>query len=108
MMHASLQKLFSIFQKRPKNKMSTMNPDQTEIIMYGTNWCGETRRARAVFDKNQIHYKWIDIDSDIQARSYVENVNHGYRSVPTIVFPDGDILVEPSENELLQKLGLSR
>ena len=74
------------------------------IIVYGTTWCGDTRRARRVLDENSIAYDWVDIDQDSQARKYVEEVNHGYRSVPTIVFPDGSMLVEPSTNELMKKL----
>ncbi|HEX9017771.1 MAG TPA: glutaredoxin domain-containing protein [Anaerolineaceae bacterium] len=84
-----------------------MSESDKKIIMYGTNWCYETRRARAVFDKNNIEYEYIDIDYDMDARKYVETVNRGYRSVPTIVFPDGSILVEPSTSELNRKLGLN-
>jgi mycoredoxin len=77
-----------------------------QILVYGTTWCGDTRRARRVFDENNIPYQWIDIDQDAEARKYVEEVNHGYRSVPTIVFPDGSMLVEPTSSELMKKLGL--
>ena len=84
-----------------------MSQAQGKIIMYGTNWCYETRRARAVFDQNNIPYDYIDIDQDMEARKYVESVNRGYRSVPTIVFPDGSILTEPSTSELNRKLGLN-
>lgn len=79
-----------------------------EIILYGTAWCGDTRRARSFFDQNKIPYKWIDIDTDLQARKYVESINRGYRSVPTIVFPDGSILVEPSTSQLAAKMGISQ
>lgn len=84
-----------------------MCEEPAKIIMYGTTWCYETRRARATFEMNHIPYVWIDIDEDMEARSYVESVNRGYRSVPTIVFPDGSILVEPSTAELSRKLGLN-
>ena len=75
-------------------------------IVYGTTWCGDTRRARRVFDENNIPYTWIDIDQDMDARKYVESVNRGYRSVPTILFQDGSMLVEPSMSELRRKLGV--
>ena len=83
-----------------------MEEKTSEIVMYGTSWCGGTRRARMVFDRNQIPYRWIDIDKDADARHFVEGTNHGYRSVPTIIFPDGTILVEPSDLELSRKIGL--
>lgn len=80
--------------------------EQIELIMYGTTWCGQTRRARSLLDRNNIPYKWIDIDIETDARRIVEEINHGYRSVPTIIFPDGSHLTEPSNEELAEKLGL--
>ena len=77
------------------------------ISVYGTTWCGDSRRARRIMDENQIEYTWIDIDTDMEGRKYVESVNRGYRSVPTIVFPDGSMLVEPSLSDLKTKLGVS-
>jgi glutaredoxin len=83
-----------------------MSESQGKIILYGTTWCYESRRAKMTFDQNNIPYVWIDIDKDAEGRKYVESVNRGYRSVPTIVFPDGSILVEPSNAELCRKLGV--
>ena len=77
-----------------------------QIIVYGTTWCPDTRRSRAFLDQNNILYQWIDIDTESEARKYVEQVNNGNRSVPTIVFPDGGTLVEPSNMELAKKLGI--
>jgi mycoredoxin len=76
------------------------------IILYGTRWCGDTRRARRILDDNDIPYEWVDIDQDIDGRRYVEKVNRGFRSVPTILFPDGSIMVEPSNEQLRNKLEL--
>jgi glutaredoxin len=76
------------------------------IIVYGTRWCYDTRVSLAFLSKNHIRYQWIDIDKDPDGRKYVEEVNKGYRSVPTIVFPDGDILVEPTNEQLAKKLNL--
>ncbi len=84
-----------------------MSELQGKIIMYGTTWCYDSRRAKTILDQNHIPYIWIDIDTDMEGRKYVESVNHGFRSVPTIVFPDGSILVEPSNAELCRKLGVT-
>ena len=84
---------------------SRADGNKESIVVYGTAWCGDSMRARRFFDQHKIPYRWVDIDRDPQARAYVEAVNYGYRSVPTIVFPDGSILVEPSSTELARKLG---
>jgi mycoredoxin len=59
-----------------------------------------------LFDQHHIPYCWIDIDKDEKAAKYVESLNHGNRSVPTIVWPDGSSLTEPSTNDLAKKLGI--
>ncbi len=84
-----------------------MTEETKSIIVYGTTWCGDTRRARAILDENGIAYEFIDIDKDTVAREFVEKTNKGYRSVPTMIFPDQTILVEPSSDQLRKKLGLS-
>jgi glutaredoxin len=80
--------------------------EPSEITLYGNAWCGGSRRARLLFDQHQIPYRWVDIDKDEKAAKYVESLTHGYRSVPTIVWPDGSFLVEPSGDELAKKLGV--
>lgn len=83
-----------------------MTDSAQKIIMYGTTWCGDTRRARQFFVDNQIEYEWIDIDKDKTAAEYVMSVNKGCKSVPTILFQDGSLLVEPSSYQLKEKFNL--
>jgi len=78
---------------------------ETQLIkVYGTSWCGDCRRAKAVFAELQVPYMWIDIDQNPQAAAFVKQVNRGLRRVPTIIFPDGTILVEPESDTLRAKL----
>ena len=77
-----------------------------KIILYGTTWCGGCRRCRLLLDRLGIPYQWVDIDQDEQAGKLVESLNRGYRSVPTVVWPDGSRLTEPTEEELAKKLGM--
>jgi mycoredoxin len=80
--------------------------DTDQIIVYGTSWCGGSRRARLLLEKYSIPFQWVDIEQDKEAAKYVESVNRGNRSVPTILWPDGSLLVEPSIEELAQKVGV--
>ena len=67
---------------------------------------GGSRRARQLFEQHHIPYRWVDIDVNESAARYVESLNHGNRSVPTIVWPDGTFLVEPSIEALAEKTGV--
>ena len=71
-----------------------------KIIVYGAAWCPDCRRAKQFFGEHRIPYEWIDITDNDEAIAYIEKVNNGSRRIPTIIFPDGDILVEPSNAEL--------
>jgi mycoredoxin len=84
-----------------------MSEEEKKVIFYGTSWCYSSRKARGILDQNHIPYDWIDIDYDEEGRKYVESVNRGFRSVPTLLFPDGSLLVEPTTDELCQKLGVT-
>jgi mycoredoxin len=77
---------------------------ETRMKVYGTTWCPDCLRAKQVLARHSISYDWIDISSDAEARAYLEKINRGNRSVPTIVFTDGSIMVEPSNSELEKKL----
>lgn len=63
--------------------------------------------AKQFLGDQRIHYHWVDIEHDSEAMAYVADVNKGKRIIPTIVFTDGSILVEPSNAELAQKLGIT-
>jgi mycoredoxin len=76
-----------------------------QIKVYGTKWCPDCMRAKQVLTKNKASFEWIDIEEDETAAADVEKVNKGYKSVPTILFADGSVLIEPSNAELERKLG---
>lgn len=67
------------------------------ITFYGAGWCPDSRRSKKCLDRLGITYVYRDIDEDGEAYDYVESVNNGRPTVPTILFPDGSVLVEPSD-----------
>lgn len=83
-----------------------MSTEEIPILIYGTNWCPDCTRVRRYMDENNVAYLWININKDPSACAIVEKINNGNQSVPTIIWPDGSLLVEPSINQLSHKLGL--
>lgn len=77
------------------------------IKVYSTVWCPDCKRAKKFFGEQRISYENIDIEQDPVAMAYVEKINNGKRVIPTIIFPDGSMLVEPTNAELATKLGLN-
>ena len=78
--------------------------DNETIKVYGTDWCGDCFRAKTLLDKHQIDYQWINIDNDHEAKETVRQVDKGAIVVPTIIFQDGPVLTEPTNNQLRRKI----
>lgn len=76
------------------------------LTVYGATWCPDCKRAKKFLGEHRIAYANVDIDETPDAVSFVEKINNGLRIIPTIIFPDGEILVEPSNAQLAEKLGL--
>jgi thioredoxin reductase (NADPH) len=89
--------------------MSTSPPsNDSPLIVYGATWCPDCRRAKQFLASHRIAYKWIDLETQPDQVAEVESRNGGKRIIPTVVFPDGSFLTEPSNDELADKIGLSR
>ncbi len=82
------------------------NLKPSSIMVYGAVWCPDCKRAKKFFGEQRVQYNNVDIDEDAKSVAFVEKINDGKRVIPTIIFPDGGILVEPSNAQLAQKLGL--
>jgi mycoredoxin len=77
-----------------------------KVTVYTSSYCLHSRAVVRLLKKNNIQADIISIDGDQKAREKVMSLNHGYASVPTLIFPDGTQLTEPSSSELRAKLGI--
>jgi len=78
------------------------------IRVYGASWCPDCRRAKRFLGDQRVPFEWHDIEVDPDGVRIVQERNGGNNTIPTIVFPDGSHLAEPSNEELAEKLGLER
>ena len=74
--------------------------------MYGTHWCQDCKRTKKFFGEHRVAYEFVDVDQDPEGLRVVEQANAGKRIIPTLVFADGSVLIEPSNADLATKLGL--
>jgi len=75
-----------------------------EIVVYGTPTCPQVGPVRALLGQTDAPFVYVNIAADRQARERVREINAGADSVPTLAFPDGTSLTEPSAGELRRKL----
>ena len=74
------------------------------ITMYSTTWCGYCRRLKSAMDREGIAYTEVNIELDPKAADFVMSVNGGNQTVPTVLFPDGSALTNPSLAQVKNKL----
>lgn len=93
------------------NSRQDSHPDQPspgsdeQLVVYGTDWCPDVRRSRAMLDRAGVPYRYVNLEQDADATRLVRKLQHGSRRIPTLVWPDGDHLVEPTDEELRARLG---
>lgn len=74
------------------------------ITMYSTQWCGYCQRLKAQMGREGIEFTEVDIEHDRGAAEFVETVNGGNQTVPTLRFADGTTMTNPSIKEVVEKV----
>ena len=83
---------------------------EPQVTVYGADWCGDCVRSKALLNRLNVPFEWIDVDADESAAEKVIEINGGMRSIPVVVFADGAHVTEPADLVLtdeLKKRGLA-
>jgi mycoredoxin len=75
-----------------------------QLTMYTTQWCGYCRNLKNQLARAGIEMAEVDIERDPAAAEYVMSVNGGNQTVPTVVFPDGSVMTNPSAAQVRDRL----
>ncbi|MEU5048378.1 mycoredoxin [Streptomyces sp. NPDC021096] len=78
----------------------------SSVTMYSTTWCGYCRRLKSQMEREGITYNEINIELDADSAAFVEKANGGNQTVPTVLFPDGSTLTNPSLAQVKAKIGV--
>ena len=74
------------------------------LTMYTTTWCGYCVRLKAGLKTAGIAFDEVNIEEHADAADFVMSVNGGNRTVPTVLFPDGSALTNPSLAQVHERL----
>ena len=75
------------------------------IRVLGTLWSPGSHAMKDFLSRNQIPYQWLDVEKDEEGKRVLEALN-GEPTLPVAVFPDGEVLENPTMFELAEKSGL--
>jgi thioredoxin reductase (NADPH) len=86
-----------------------MSSDVKEPAMtvYGAPWCPHCKRVKKFLAAHRVRYAFVDIDTDPQAIERLKELQDGGQIIPTVIYPDGTHEVNPSNEALARRIGLS-
>lgn len=80
-------------------------PEPGHVVVFVTSWCPFCTALRSGLDELDVPYDLVDITEDTAAATFVESVNGGDRTVPTVLFPDASTLTNPTSADVARRLG---
>jgi thioredoxin reductase (NADPH) len=72
----------------------------------GTALSAASYAMKNFLSRNQVPYRWVDLDADPTARELVAAMPDGLSRLPVVLLPDGGVMVQPTTRDLADKLGL--
>jgi thioredoxin reductase (NADPH) len=100
------ERLYPVLDDLLTDWSATYRPPFQGIRVVGVQWSPACHEVRDFLSRNQIPYRWIDIDEDESMRAVAETHSPGLGRLPVVFFPDGEPLVGPDTLGLGSRLGL--
>ena len=81
--------------------------DEPVMTVYGAPWCPHCKRVKKFLAAHRVRYANVDIDADPQAIVRLKEMQDGGQIIPTVVYSDGTHQVNPSDEALARRIGLT-
>jgi thioredoxin reductase (NADPH) len=81
--------------------------DEPVMTMYGASWCPHCKRVKKFLAAHRVRYTYVDIDAHPEAIERLKELQDGGQIIPTLVYSDGTHEVNPSNEALARRIGLT-
>jgi len=100
------EKLFPVVDELVELWRTAGDQPVTATQVVGHRWSARSYEVRDFLARNSVSYRWLTADQP-EGRRLLEAAGLDEASIPLVVTPDGDSLVDPSVEELAARVGLS-
>ncbi|MGI9179930.1 MAG: FAD-dependent oxidoreductase [Longimicrobiaceae bacterium] len=99
--------LYPVLRDLLEEWQSTFRPPFSGVRVVGFQWSAKAHEVKDFLARNRVPYLWPDVERDTDARRLVEEMGAEWGRLPLLLFPDGTHLLEPTDAEIAEKIGLS-
>ena len=100
------EKLYPVVDELIELWRSAEDKPVTATQVVGHRWSARSYEVRDFLARNSVSYRWLTADEP-EGRGLLEAAGLDEASIPLVVTPEGDALVDPSTEELADRVGLS-
>lgn len=100
------EKLYPVLQDLLDDWIADYRPPFQGVRVVGHQWSSESHQIKDFLARNQIPYRWLDVETNQEAQTLVKHTDLDISRLPTVLFPDGSSLVAPTNALLAEKVGL--
>ena len=101
------ERLYPVLNDLLDDWLSSYRPPFEGIRVIGSRWAPETHQVKDFLARNSIPYQWLDIETEPEAPNLVTYAECGAAHLPLVLFPDGSKLIQPTNSQIAEKIGLS-
>lgn len=101
------EKLYPVLDDLIQDWQATFKPEFQGVKVISDRWSPDSHALRDFLARNQVPYRWLDIEYDLEARQLVTySGEKDNPCLPLVILPNGEKLVKPSTAELAQQVGM--
>jgi thioredoxin reductase (NADPH) len=101
------EKLYPVVDDLLDDWQATDPPSFGGVRVVGHRWSARSHEVRDFLTRNQVPYRWYDVETDAEAERLLHAGGNSRSALPLVATPDGQALERPSLAEVAAALGLS-
>ena len=100
------EKLYPVVDDLLDEWLASFRPQLGGIRVVGPRWSAQTHEVKDFLARNQVPYRWLDVETNRDAQQLVEHFQVATGDLPLVLFEDGSHLVKPTNSQVAEKVGL--
>ncbi len=100
------ERLYPVLQDLLDDWLADFHPPFEGIRVIGHRWSPQSHQVKDFLSRNLVPYQWLDIESSPEAQGLIKNADLDVSLLPLLLFQDGSSLIQPTNAEIAEKIGL--